>query len=42
MAKINIKSDKITPFEGFFTQARLFSRLLNLNPQWGKGCRVLI
>lgn len=42
MAKVNIKSEKITPFGEIYYASKAFSRLLNLNPQWGKGHRVLI
>ena len=42
MAKVIIKSEKITPYGGICYASKVFSRLLNLNPQWGKGRCVLI
>ncbi len=41
MAKVIIKSEKITPYGGICYASKVFSRLLNLNPQWGKGRCVL-
>lgn len=36
MAKINIKSDKITPFEGFFYASKAFFEAFESQSQMGK------
>ena len=42
MAKVNIKSEKITPFGEIYYASKAFFEALESQSQWGKGHRVLI